>query len=151
MKSESNKSPFLLAAIAGLGAIVLGIPGAARLMGLVPNPISGIGTIEVVSAAPAGSVEKDLPQARDNVRGKWRCPECGVIVSMRGIGSSGPDAVSEPAQYTLAAVDSVPRGLSAQRFEFVVRLPDGSRRVIVNADSASWRLGEHVIVIDGAR
>ena len=147
MKIESNKSSFLLAAIVGIVVIVLVITGLARLMGSHSNPLGGIGTIKVVSAASAEPVETDLPQVPDNVRGKRRCPECGVIMSMRGI---GPDAGSEPAQDALAAVDSVTRGLSAERFEFVVRLQDGSRRVIIGADSASWRLGERVIVIDGA-
>jgi outer membrane lipoprotein SlyB len=39
---------------------------------------------------------------------------------------------------------------STKSYEIIVRMADGSRRVIHDAKPASWRTGEQVIVIGGA-
>ncbi len=58
-----------------------------------------------------------------------RCPECGMIVATREIETHGEQA---------------PRS-----YEFVVRMADGSIRVIEDADPGKWRTSERLIVIDG--
>jgi hypothetical protein len=57
-----------------------------------------------------------------------RCPECGMIVSTREIERHG---------------EELPRS-----YEFVVRMADGSSRVLEDADPGRWREGERLIIID---
>ena len=59
-----------------------------------------------------------------NAPAERRCAECGVIVSKR----KGP----------------------GETYQFKVRLPDGSHRIITDANGLAWQLRERVIIIDGA-
>jgi hypothetical protein len=157
MKTQTAKSSFPLSTIAGIAVILLGIAGVVRIMGWFPNAMGDFGNIpaiEVLSAASAKSVaepvDMDLPQASGNARGKRRCPECSVIVSMLEIDASGPNANLGAVGQKVASNENGMRGTSARSYEFTVRLEGGSRRVIVDANRASWRPGQRVIVIDGA-
>jgi hypothetical protein len=58
-----------------------------------------------------------------------RCPECGLIVSVQEI--ERHDEESSPS------------------YEFVVRMADGSSRVINDLNPGRWRTSERLIVIDG--
>jgi hypothetical protein len=136
--------------------ILLGIAGVARIMGWLPNSMGDFGNIlatEVLSAASAKSVaepvDMDLPQAPSNARSKRRCPECSVIVSMREIDASGPIASLGAVGQKVASNENGMRGTSARSYKFTVRLEGGSDRVIIDANPASWRPGQRVIVIDG--
>ena len=60
-----------------------------------------------------------------------RCPHCGRIESKR----------------KLAADAAAP--LAAARYEYTVRMADGSSRVFHERLPVSWRLGERLIYIDG--
>jgi hypothetical protein len=71
-----------------------------------------------------------LDVAAGEARAGPRCPECGMIVSTREIERHGED---------------FPRS-----YEFVVRMADGSSRVIEDADPGRWRESERLIVIGGA-
>ena len=155
MKTHTDKSCFLPSTIAGIAVILLGIAGVVRIMGWLPDSVGGFGNIlaiEVLSAAsakPAAEpVDMDLPQAPSNARGKQRCPECSVIVSMREIDASGPNASLGAVGQKVASNETGMRGTSARSYEFTVRLEGGSRRVIIDANRASWRPGQRVIVID---
>ena len=70
-----------------------------------------------------------LDVAAGEARAGSRCPECGMIVSTREIERRG---------------EEFPRS-----YEFVVRMADGSSRVIEDADPGRWRESERLIVIDG--
>lgn len=59
--------------------------------------------------------------------GARRCPDCGVVVSMRDVPGTQPEASRE----------------------ITIRLQDGSVRVITDANPASWRYGERVSIIPG--
>ncbi len=62
------------------------------------------------------------------------------------------DALGLGAASGLWAEDRDERLLdSAKRYEIIVRMADGSSRVINHATPASWRLGERVMVIDGTK
>jgi hypothetical protein len=155
MKTRIHKSFFLLSTVAGIAVVLLGIAGVARIMGWLPNSIGGfrnIPAIEVLSAASAKSVaepvDMDLPQVPSNASSKRRCPECSVIVSMREIDASGPNASLGAVGQKVASNENGMRGTSARSFQFTVRLEGGSRRVIIDANPASWRPGQRVIVID---
>ena len=63
-------------------------------------------------------------------RPKTKCPECGVVESMQCVAGEG----NSPALY-----------------EITVRLRDGSTRVSHHTSPAQWRLGEHLLLIDGSQ
>jgi hypothetical protein len=157
MKTQTDKSFFLLSTIAGIAVILLGVAGVARITGWLPNPIGGFGTIlaiEVFSAASAKSDAEpgdvDLPQAPGNARKQRRCPECSVIVSMREIDASGQTTSPGPAGQKVSSNENGLRGTSARSYEFTLGLEGGSGRVIIDANPASWWPGPRVIFIDGA-
>ena len=119
--ASTEKYLYLLPSLAVVTLLLFGTPGVASLPG-------GPGSSgEAVAGAPAaGDVSRR------------RCPECGVIASMRKI---EPGGLGVPGQ----AMAVHPAG----RYEFTVRLDDGSQRLITDANPASWRIGERVNIIDG--
>lgn len=66
--------------------------------------------------------------AADSARAKLRCPECGVIQSIRSSEAAG---------------DKPPVYLTTIRFD------DGSTRVLTDSNLAHWRIGEHITFIGG--
>ncbi len=130
MKKKDKPFPFLPLLIAGIAVILFSSAGIARIAGWNPISSGGAGVL-VLDGLPAV---------------KARCAECGVIVSMRGIElrneSTGFGAIGRNQDET--------RVKSTKSHELTIRLADGSSRVINEASPAKWRLGEHVIVIDGA-
>lgn len=157
MKTQTDKSAFLLWTIASIAVILLSIAGVARIMGSLPKSIGAFGNIlaiEVLSAASANPVaepgDRGLPQASGNARSKRRCPECSVIVSMLEIDASGPNAELGTLGDKMAGNENGMRETLARSYEITVRLEGGSRRVIVAANGAGWTPGQRVIVIDGA-
>jgi hypothetical protein len=62
-----------------------------------------------------------------------RCPRCGWIESKREIAPSATDAPMPPT------------------YEYTVRMGDGSTHVFIEEMPVSWRLGERLIYIEGAR
>jgi hypothetical protein len=81
--------------------------------------------------------------------GAVRCPECGVIASMRKI-ESPHELIAMHAPGRIAAgsrgeTDPTPGGT----YEITIRLQDGSMHVITDAHPARWRLGEWVHLIGG--
>jgi hypothetical protein len=95
---------------------------------------STAGMARMMGWGPDAAGDSDAGSALDvpavGTRAGPRCPECGTIVSVREIESR--DAAS-PASY-----------------EFVVRMADGSTRVIGDANPRNWREGERLMVIDGS-
>lgn len=137
MKRQTDKSPYLLPALAAVAALLFGSAGVVRVMGW------GWGWLPNANAATSDMLAME-PQVADNARPKRRCPECGVIASMHEIESSEKNvslAVGSDAKKS--------RPKAAKRYEFIVRLEDGSQRAITDANSAAWRLGERVSIIDG--
>jgi hypothetical protein len=96
--------------MAGIAVVLFSSAGFARMMGWGPGAMP-------VLDAPAGKA-----------RAGPRCPECGMIVSVREL-ERRDEAL--PASY-----------------EFVARMADGSSRVMVHASPLHWRNGERLIVID---
>ena len=93
-------------------------------------------------ASPADSssvlalAQATITPAINEVRTVPKCPECGMVVSMREIEAHGEDAAHDGAAAT-----------TPPRYEIIVRLADGSERVIREANPARWRVGERVVVI----
>ena len=88
MKTQTHKSFFLLLTIAVIASMLLGLAGGARIIGWASNSIGDFGNAfatvhSAASAKPvAEQLEVDLRQPSNNLSGKRRCLECGVIVSM---------------------------------------------------------------------
>jgi hypothetical protein len=102
--------------IAGFAVILFSSAGFARMMGWGPG--AGYSGASLALDVPAGEA-----------RAGPRCPECGMIVSVREIERHGKE--------------------SPPSYEFVVRMTDGSSRMIEDADPGRWRTSERLIVIDG--
>ena len=120
-----------LFALLGIAAIA---PSVRDSHDAIPDGDPPAGTAEVqVEASPVAAA----------ARIRVRCPECGVVESIRQIGRSGADPVaggaSDPA---IAADDTADNG-----YEITVRLRDGSRTVFTEASPRTWRLGSRVLVI----
>lgn len=115
--------------ITGIAVVVFSTAGIARMMGWGPNSVDDTGNLlagDQASRAPGTGEARAGP----------RCPECGMIVSVREIEGRGYRDES--------------RVKPARKYEFAVRMADGTSRVIEDANPARWRTGEHLIVIGGA-
>jgi hypothetical protein len=67
-----------------------------------------------------------------------KCTGCGAVVSIREI---------RPADVAGGLVADGPVQ-GAAYYEFIIRMPDGSNRVVTGATPEAWREGERVTVID---
>src|SRR5512140_2567725 len=97
MNTQAPESRYLPMLITGVAVILVSAAAIARIIGWIPASVGGFGNFLSVAAFPVASakalsepVDVDLPQAPGNPRGKRRCPECSVIVSMREIDANGP-------------------------------------------------------------
>jgi hypothetical protein len=99
---------------------------------LFPPVVSALLLLMLAACRPTAEVDTqaDAPLADHAVR---RCAQCGWIESKREMVSSVAD----------------PRSLGI--YEYTLRMADGSSTVFQEALPATWRLGERVTVIDGAR
>jgi hypothetical protein len=141
MKTQAIKSRHLSMLIMGIAVIVFGAAVSAAIMRWLP-----VATAQTVGDA----VQAVSGQADGQVRAKSRCPGCGVIVSMREIGSQDKDSAPEAAAGVMYGSRDEIQINPDKRYEIVVRMADQSRRVINHASPASWRPGERVVVIGGA-
>ena len=126
--TKSSRIPLL---IAGIAAILFSTAAAtsAPLRAWINNsPATATATATAATEAAAQAQLDDLPDPIEP-RSRTKCPECGVVESMRRVAVEG----NSPALY-----------------EMTVRLRDGSRRVSRHVNPAQWRPGERIIVIDGA-
>jgi hypothetical protein len=153
MNTQTDKSDSLVPTIAVIAVMLFGIVGIARIAGWLPNSMfdfSNVPSIEVLSKAAVDSMASDdRPYAPSDAPSKARCPECGVIVSMREIGVNVPSVGHDAVSQTLANAGAEPGESGARGYEFSVRLSGGARRVIIAPNRARWRVGERVIIIDG--
>ena len=144
MKTQPGKSSYLPLLITGIAVILFSTAGIARMMGWGPNSTGDSG--DILTLDQAASVP-----ARSEARAKPRCPECGVIVSMREIQRHDEDSGPGAAGGVTAGNRDATRVKSTRSYEIIVRMADGSRRVIHDAKPASWRTGESLIVIGGVK
>ena len=128
--------------ITGIAVILFSTAGIARIVGWGQNSTDDSGDILALDQA--------APVPTSEARAKPRCPECGVIVSMREIERHDQDSGPGAAGGVTTGNRDETRVKPARSYEIVIRLADGSSRVINDAKPARWRPGERVIVIDGA-
>lgn len=131
MKNKPKRIPYLPLSIAGLAVILFSGAGIAHIAGWNPISSGGTGSVLVLDGLPAVKV---------------KCAECGVIISMREI-KARKDSADFVA--TVAGNPDEMRVKPARHYEFTIRMADSSVRLVNEENSASWRLGERVMVIDG--
>lgn len=125
------KPPFLPLLIAGIAVILFSSAGIAHW------------AMAAWSNSGDDAVLAGLPEI------KVRCAGCGVIVSLRKIEIHNKINDMDSYSEVMAGNRNKAQDKSAGRRELTIRLADGSTRVINETSPARWRLGEHVIVIDG--
>ncbi len=103
--------------IAGIAVVLFSSAGFARMMGWGPGTAGNSGDMLALDV-PAGET-----------RAGPRCPECGMVVSVREIEERNEGS---PGSY-----------------EFVVRMADGSSRVIEDAHPERGRTSERQHILDG--
>ncbi|MCC7327857.1 MAG: hypothetical protein IT521_13765 [Burkholderiales bacterium] len=138
-----------------IGGVSIGLLAASGIVASVNSfPVTYVVTADEVNAhgdrdLSAGRNEAQVgrAQARDaqapaaaTRRSQFRCPECGVVKSVRPIERAGEAA----ADATTAA------GVMETTYEVTVRLRDGSTMVFNAVGPHGWRPGSRIIVIAGA-
>jgi len=154
METQADKSSYfhragaargvLTLLMTGIAVILFATAGFARIVGWGPNSTDDSGDIL--------ALEQTAPvPATSETRVKPRCPECGVIVSMREIEVRDEDAGRARTAGGAVAGSRIETRVDPNRtWEFTVRRPDGSSHVFNDTNAKRWRSGERVIVIDGA-
>ena len=144
MKTQAARSSYLPLLITGIAIILFSTAGVARMMGWGPNSTEDSRDILALDqTAPVPAKREARPASR--------CPECGVIVSMREIQRHDKDAAPGAAEGTTAPNGEEIRAKTTRSYEITVRMADGSSRVIEDANPAEWRTGESLIVIGGVK
>lgn len=141
MKTRADKAPYLPLVMAGIVIVLFSTAAIARMLGWGPNSAGESGDVLVL--------EQAAPATTSAPRTKLRCPECGEIVSMREIARHDENSGLAAAGEVTAGDRDGTRVNSIRSHEITVRMADGSRRMIEQANPASWRPGERVIVIGG--
>ena len=159
MKTPADRFRYLPLRIIGIAVVLFSSAGIAAIIGLFPAAIHDArdirsrenvrGTSPNSATASAQAVSQRLP-VKIKERSKIRCAECGLIVWVgafeEGDAYRGP--VAPQAMPLETPIEEAGEQFS-KRYSIVVRMADGSIRVIPHASPASWRLGERVIVIAG--
>lgn len=156
MKKQPNRPAYLPLLIVSIAVVLFSTAGIAAIKGWLPASSDGSGdtqALQMPSVAPAKAVapaaETAARQAKIKARANGRCAECGLIVSIGEINGHDDD-FGIGAAGRLSAGDRNEKPLnSTKRYEIIVRMADGSNRVIDDASPANWRLGARVIIIDG--
>jgi hypothetical protein len=112
------------AAAFALGAVVLTYVALALMPKALPVAIAS-------EAPPAALVleEQAATQANPKLRRRSRCKSCGVVETIHRL---------------------EPIGDAAGRYEFTLRMRDGSTRTRSGAGLASWQVGDRITVIGPA-
>lgn len=131
--------PFLLTAV--------GVALACLLVIAVLS-ITGRGGAEAI-AGVATSGEDEAGSAAPGSR-PGKCLECGVIESMREITVTNAGAGTHVVARAASGNIGPGNASKVRNYEITIRLQDGSRRVITDTNSATWRHGDRVKLIAGA-
>jgi hypothetical protein len=139
-----RRRPLVPLMIAGVAVIFFSTAGIAAIKGW-RSAADGVGK----SGVSQDSAEVRAPTAQSQLRTKarrlGRCAECGLVVSMGEVNSKDVNT----ADVSKRANRGEQSSNMATKHETVVRMTDGSSRVINGMSPASWRVGERVIVIAG--
>lgn len=177
MEMNNRKSIHPLAMAAGIAVIVFSTVGIAAVMGWIPTSMGNSqegAAAERLSSNKTGS--STAPRVAQNTAVKPKCPECGVVESVReveqrgegtGLGAVGGAVVGgllghqvgggrgKDAMTVVGAVGGAVAGNQIEKhvktttaYETTVRFTDGSSRVFASS-TADWRTGDRVKVVNG--
>lgn len=152
--NEVHHLPLLIKSVA---VTLLGIFGIAAVMAWMPTSTDVADVIlsfEKLLAPSASAVgtESQIPPANSgsNSRVRLKCAECSVVESIREINQNNDEIDPGAADGVLRDVlNEMPRN-STKSYEIIIRMKDGSSRVLVDATPMNWRPGERVVFIEGA-
>ncbi|NDP41811.1 MAG: hypothetical protein GZ089_03680 [Aromatoleum sp.] len=153
MHAPSENAPFRPLWVAAIAALLIGVVGTAISMVGNSTASPGEAGLRVTLRSPPPSVV-DAPAATAGGRRNQRaCAECGVIESMRVVGMLDAEDVipqSESMQLAAGGNDRGRRETTIGRYEYVVRLRDGSRHVLAETTPRDWVPGARINLIAGA-
>jgi len=156
MKMRANETPYLLLLIGAGAVILLGTSAIAAVTAWMPTSTDVAGVVLAVDklptlpSGPVGVVAQIPPaRAEGAARVRVKCAECGVVASAREIGQFGGGIDPGAAGSLARGGRTQTLGKSAQGYEVTVRMKDGASRAFTAANSANWRAGERVIIIEG--
>jgi hypothetical protein len=158
MNTPLTKSRYLPRLVVGMAVILSSTAGIAAIIGWLPTSTGGASALAALDNLPVAAAKavavtaKSAPgRVEGEARANGRCAECGVVVSTREIDARGEGAGLAASGGAVAGNHDELRVTSARRYEITIRMADRSSRVLNQSSPASWRPGEHVIVIGGAR
>jgi len=139
IKWQRDEPPNLKLLIGAVAAILSVISGIATVMAWVPGA-NAVSSIEPVLDSPA-------EQMQDTRRVRTKCPECGIVKSMRLLLKPGAEI-----DHGLSGVETRGGRNTASRTpiriaEVTIRMSNGASHQFIDANPANWRLGERVMVI----
>ena len=157
MRAHVNQAPRLRLLIGSVVAILLGSSGIAVVKAWGPGATGASGVVlaaDKLAMGPANGFGSDEPIGSGPVEGgartRAKCAECGVVEFTREIaqadGGIDPGAAGKATRGGRNETDA----RRARNYEVLVRINDGSNRVLRHETSASWRAGERLIFIEGA-
>ena len=139
MKTQAvKKFSYLPLLIAGIAVVLFSTAGIARMMGWGPNLTEDFGEISALEDA-----------ATSEGGAGPKCSECGFIVSMREIKTHDDNSCTGATSAAAPGNGDETRVISTRNYEINIRMVDGSSRLIIAENPASWRTGERLIVIAG--
>ena len=163
MDTEIRLARFRLSLLLGLLLIVAAFAGRASITE----------RRDAERDAVTGQAPADARRADDGSRGKAPCAGCGVVESVRRIDRSeivgdvcaatdfnrfgvtgsardgGATQLADVIDRALAGRNGAKRMTVSSRYQIVIRLRDGSRRVFDEATARTMQTGERVVVIAG--
>jgi hypothetical protein len=152
---------------AGIIICLLGASGVVAIARGVPSTSSG-GPADLPPLAPGQTQAGDLlaadaqdawEQVSTPLRARTKCPECGTIASVREIEGvrdadwrENEDFDAVRRAIGIAATSAIDTTHPAERiYEIAVRFRDGTTTVFTETGSPTWRIGNRLIVIAGAK
>ena len=157
MRTHINQAAQLRLLIGGVAAILLGTCGIAVVMAWGPGAPETKGTVfalDKLATQPAGEVDAEeqiFPEAAEGgTRIRAKCAQCGVVEATREIGPPAGGINAAAAGRVMRGGRNEMGAQPARNYEVVVRLKDGSNRVLMHETTANWRAGERLIFIEGA-
>ncbi len=142
MNIQTSTPPHLPLLVGGIAAILVSGIAIASLA------ISAEGFEPVL--APAGPPQAAAaPAIAARGARAYRCGECGVIESARVLDAADEKTGVNAPGRTVPGNRDATEARPVRNSEIVIRLRDGSMRVVRDANPARWRHGERVTIIAG--
>lgn len=129
-----------------LGGSIAAIVAGGIAMAFLSISAQGFGGAALAIQPPETAA---VPAVAVPLARAYRCAECGVIESTRKIDAAVENTAARAPGRMAAGSRDESEAQPLQSYEIVIRLQDGSMRVIKDAKAASWRRGEPVTIIAG--